>query len=117
MDTKAELIDCVKKWLKIDSELKELKDDIKKLNNEKKSITDNLTSVMKTNEIECLNTKEGSLLFKQIKTKKALNAKSLSCILDRFYSDDNLMAETVKLFILDNREEQVKETIKLKKDK
>mgnify|MGYP006122921615 CR=1 FL=1 len=116
-NTKAELIDNVKRWISIDNELNELKQKAKELNARKKTITDTLTAVMKDNEIDCLDIKGGALLFKQNRVKKPINAKMLANLLHSFYKHDTTMAENVTNYILENREEQIKDSIKRKIDK
>ena len=52
MQTKDELINSIKEWITIDEEIKVLKNEIKNRQIHKKSLTDNLVEVMKTNEID-----------------------------------------------------------------
>ena len=96
METKDELIMNVKEWIKIDSEI---------------------MTVIKKNEIDCFDINGGSLVYKKNKVKKAINAKTLIATLQTYFASTNIKAEEVTKFILDNREEQIKETIKRKIDK
>lgn len=116
METKEELIACVKKWIEIDNELAGLKAKIKELNQTKKETTLKLTEVMKQNEIECLDIKDGSLHYKTNRVKKALSSKSLLKILES-YCKDAQSAKNMTDYIMENREEQIKEVIKRKIDK
>ena len=116
METKEELISCVKSWIDIDNQLSELKAKIKILNQSKKQMTQKLTEVMKTNELECLDIKDGSLHYKANRVKKALSSKSLLKILET-YCKDVQSAKNITDYVMEHREEQVKEVIKRKIDK
>jgi len=117
METKEQLVNNIKEWIKMDNEISELKTNIKNLNNKKKSLTENLVSVMKTNEIDCFDINDGALVYKKNKTKKPINGKTLLTALKNYYKTDNKIAEELTKYIMDNREEQIKETIKHKIEK
>jgi hypothetical protein len=117
METKDELITNIKEWIKIDSEIIKLQNEIRDRKNKKKQLSESLMTVMKKNEIDCFDINGGSLVYKQNKVKKAINAKTLISTLQTYFASTNIKAEEVTKFILDNREEQIKETIKRKIDK
>jgi hypothetical protein len=50
--TKEELITNIKEWIKIDNDIAKLKSDIKEKTSRKKSLTENLVVVMKSNAID-----------------------------------------------------------------
>jgi hypothetical protein len=115
--TKEQLINNIKEWIKIDTEINKLKADIKERNNNKKKITESLITVMKTNKIDCFDINGGALVYKQNKIKKPINGKSLLTVLQKYYSSDPKTAEDITKYVLENREEQIKEIIKRKIDK
>ena len=117
MDTKDQLVNNIKDWIKMNSEIAQLKTEIKERTNKKKILTENLVSVMKTNKIDCFDINGGSLLYKQSKVKKPINSKSLLLALQNYYKNDNKIAEELTKHVLDSRDEQIKETIKRKVDK
>lgn len=117
METKEQLVKEVKSWIHIDNQLTELKKKIRELNKDKKIITSNLMNVMKENEIEVFDIKGGSLVYKQNKVKKTLTSKNLLNILKNYYSNDANTAEKLLQYVMDNREEEIKESIKRKIDK
>jgi hypothetical protein len=117
METKEQLVNNIKEWIKIDTEISQLKAEIRDRNNKKKLITADLVTVMKSNEIDCFDINGGSLVYKKSVVKKPLNGKSLMNILQNYYKNQPLMAEELTKHILDNREEKIKETIKRKIDK
>ena len=117
MKTKEELVMNIKEWMKIETEITKLNSELKERRNKKKLLTDSLVNVMKKNEIDCFDINGGSLVYKKNKSKKPINAKTLMAVLQNYYSADPTKAEDVTKFIMENREEQVKETIKMKLDK
>ena len=117
METKEQLVNNIKEWIKIDSEISQLKIDIKEKNNKKKLLTENLVTVMKSNKIDCFDINGGALVYKTSKVKKPINGKSLLAALQNYYKTDTKIAEDIAKHVLDSREEQIKETIKRKIDK
>jgi hypothetical protein len=117
METKEQLVNNIKEWIKIDSEIAQLKTEIKERNNKKKLITGDLVNVMKTNQIDCFDINGGSLVYKKSVVKKPINGKSLMTILQNYYKNQPQVAEDLTKHILDNREEKVNETIRRKLDK
>ena len=112
--TKEELITNIREWIKIDSDILLLKNDIKKKQTQKKLLTDNLVKVMKTNSIDCFDINGGSLVYNQMKTKKTISAKYLLQQLEKYYKDQPAVAKEVTEHLLTNREETIKECIKRK---
>jgi len=117
METKEQLVNNIKEWIKIDNEIAKLKNEIKEHNNKKKSLTENLVSVMKTNQIDCFDINGGALVYKTNKVKKPINGKTLLAALQNYYKTDTKMAQELAKHVMDSREEQVKETIRHKIDK
>ena len=117
METKEQLILNIKEWIKMDTEIVDLKKEIKDRNNKKKELTENLVVTMKNNKIDCFDINGGSLIYKTNKIKKPINAKTLLSSLKNYYKNDPNAAEELTKYVLDNREEQIKETIKRKIDK
>ncbi len=112
-----ETINKIKHWLKLENELKLLALEVKKRKLEKKQLTDEVMSVMKINELDCIDTSGGKILYKKSETKKPLNKKSLELILKKYCENHDEKAEELCNFILDNRETKINESIKLKQNK
>jgi hypothetical protein len=110
---KEQLVNNIREWVKIDIEISQLRQEIKERNNKKKTMTENLVNVMKTNSIDCFDINDGSLIYKKNTVRKPINAKSLLSSLQNYYKDQNV-AEDLTKYIMDNREETIKETIKRK---
>ena len=117
METKEELVINVKEWIKIDNEILQLKAQVKEKNLKKKQLTDSLMNVMKKNEIECFDINGGALIYKKNTIKKPITGKTLLTTLQKYYANDQKMAEELTKHVLESREEKVKETIKRKIDK
>ena len=71
---------------------------------------------MKTNSIDCFDINGGSLVYKKNKIKKQINGKTLLLALQNYYKDNQKIAEDITKYIMNSREEQIKETIKRKID-
>jgi hypothetical protein len=117
VNTKDELISSIKEWIKIDSDIAKLKNEVKKKNNKKKEITEALVSVMKSNSIDCFDINGGALVYKQRKTKKTISGKFLLEQLENYYKDNPELAREIAKQVLDNRAEVIKDELKRKIDK
>ena len=116
-NAKEQLVSNIKEWIKIDNEVAQLKAEIKERTNKKKTLTENLVTVMKTNSIDCFDINGGALVYKKNKIKKPINGKTLLAALQNYYKNDVKIAEEITKHVMDNREEQIKETIKRKIEK
>jgi hypothetical protein len=116
-NTKEQLVSNIKEWIKIDAEILKLKTEIKDKTNKKKGLTENLVNVMRINNIDCFDINDGTLVYKKNKVKKPISGKSLLTSLKNYYKNDSNIAEELTKYIMENREEQIKETIKRKIDK
>lgn len=116
-NTKEQLVNNIKDWIKIDTEITQLKAEIKERSNKKKILTENLVTVMKTNSIDCFDINGGALVYKKNKIKKPINGKTLLSALQNYYKNDVKIAEEITKHVMDSREEHFKETIKRKIDK
>lgn len=114
---KEQLVSNIREWIKIDSEVAQLKAEIKERTNKKKILTENLVTVMKTNSIDCFDINGGALVYKKNTVKKPINGKTLLSALQNYYKTDPTIAEDIAKHVMNSREEQIKETIKRKIDK
>jgi hypothetical protein len=111
METKEQLVNCIKKWVKIDNEIRTLQKEQVMRKKEKKTISNDLIEVMRTNQIDCFDIKDGQLVYNKKNVKKPITKKELLQILSTYYDGDTLKASEVTTFIDENRTEVVKETI------
>ena len=114
MESKQELVELIKEWISCDNKIKELQKVAKEIRLEKKTLTETLVSVMKDNEIDCFDINDGKLVYSKNKVKTPLSKKHLMSALMNYYKDDPKAAEEVSNFIMESREEKIKESIRRK---
>lgn len=111
METKEQLIKTIKEWVKLDNEIRALHNEEKNRKTEKKRISNSLMEIMKKNEIDCFDIKDGQICYTKKNIKKPITQKVLIEILSKYYNGDLLKATELNNFISENREEVVKESI------
>lgn len=116
METKDQLVNHIKEWIGVDEEIKSLQKEIKTRKEKQKELTKDLMEVMKTNDIDCFDLNDGKLVYTKSKTKQTINKKYLMSTLVKCLEDPKDV-EKVTEFILENREEKVRESIRRKVDK
>ena len=114
-ETKDQLVKHVKGWIQMDNEIKEFQKEIKERKDKKKEITDKLLHIMKDNEIDCFDINGGQLIYSKTKVKAPLNKNNLMSALLSFYQEDAGQAEKLSTFLMETREEKIKESIRRKK--
>jgi hypothetical protein len=117
METKEQLIQNIKSWVKIDNDIRLLNLELSKRKMEKKKISEMLMETMKTNEIDVFDINDGRIIYSKRTVKKPVTKKMLLEILSKYYEGDMEEAQNVNNFILDNREVVVKEDIVRRIDK
>ena len=116
-ETKEQLVNIIKDWVKLDNEIRQLQSEMLSRKKEKSKMSTQLIDVMKQNEIDCFDLKDGQLLYTKKNVKKPITKKVLLNILSKYYKGDYMKACEVNDFILSNREEVIHETIVHKIDK
>jgi seryl-tRNA synthetase len=111
METKEQLVKSIKEWVKIDNEIRALQKEQTQRKNEKKRISKELMEVMRKNEIDCFDIKDGQIMYTKKNVKKPITKKNLLGILSNYCQGDITKATEINNYILDNREEVVKENI------
>ena len=113
---KQPLAENIKKWLDCDSKIVSLQKELKQLKKIKKECTDGLKTMMKERDIESVNVSNvGQIQYTKNEVKKSINKKYLNEILNQYYSETPQAAKEICDYILENRETQIKENIRLKK--
>jgi hypothetical protein len=113
MDQKQVLAEQIKKWVKIDNEIKQLKKEENSRKKIQKEISAQLIETMRENEIDEFNLKNGKLVYSKHNVKKPITKRNLVTILAKYF-DDTDQANVLTEYIDDNREVSEKETIKFK---
>jgi hypothetical protein len=114
METKEQLIKTIKEWVKLDNDIRKLQKEMKLRKAEKTKTSAILMETMKKNEIDCFDINNGQICYTKKNVKKPITKKMLIDILSKYCKGDTLKASEINNFILDNREETVKESITLK---
>ena len=114
MDQKTHLIKNVKSWITIDNEIKELQKELKEKRKAKKNYTETLVEIMKNNEIDCFDMKNGKLIYTRKKVKAPLSKKHLLESLSKYFKNNKEMINELGTFILNSRQEKIKENIRRK---
>ena len=117
METKEQLILTIREWVRLDNEIRKLQKEQLNRKNEKKSLSTSLLQTMKNNNIDCFDINDGQLVYSKTNVKKPITKKMLLELLARYYQGDLLKATDINDFILNNREDIIKETIVRKIDK
>jgi len=116
MNDKAILVEKIKRWLDTEIKITNIQKELKDLQKQKKLLSSDLSSIMKSKQLECIDVTHGQIIYTQKETKKGINKKYLAEVLGKYYKDDG-QAKEICTFILENRESTVKENIRLKAHK
>lgn len=111
MSVKETLVKTIKDWVKLDNEIRSLKKEQSIRTTEKKELSNTLIELMKSNDIDCVDIKDGQLCYTQHSIKKPITKKTLLSILSKYFKGDIERASNITEFITDNREEVVKESL------
>lgn len=112
-ETKAQLVQYIKSWIEVDNEMRKLQKDMKTLKDNKKTLTDALVNVMKSNEIDVFDINDGKLVYAKTKVKAPINQTTLFAALMQHYKDEDA-AKKLSEFIMDSRQIKIKESIRRK---
>jgi hypothetical protein len=111
LQTKDQLIEKIKEWVKVDNDIRTLQKELNQRKNNKKKVSAELIDVMKQNEIEVFRINDGEITYNKRSVKKPITKTALMSILSTYYQGDAAKATEVNNYILENREEVVKEKI------
>ena len=114
-----ELVDVVKQWVQTDNKLIQLNKMVRELRQEKKQWNEAMIQIMKKNEIDIFDIKDGQIKYKMEKKKEPLTQKKLLSILEKHPQLAKEQVQVLSDFVYENRAETVKESIvrKIHKEK
>jgi len=112
-ETKAQLVQYIKTWIDVDNQMRNLQKEMKTLKDNKKTLTDALVNVMKSNEIDVFDINDGKLVYSKQKVKAPINKTTLFAALMQHYNDEEA-AKILSEFIMSSRQEKIKESIRRK---
>lgn len=117
MSDKEILVQNLREWMGMETELNILRNQMKDIRNRKKEITENLVNFMKSKDIDCFDTKDGKIIYTQNKIKKPITGDLLLSTLLKYFKDDEQQATELHKFIMENRAINLKENLRLKPEK
>ena len=101
----------IRDWIAVDNDIRRLKKDLRQRTQDRDRMTTGLIENMKKRSIDIVNLgSDGQLRYEKRTTKKPVTQKMLLNLLATYF-DDVKEAEKVNSFILDHREEVVRETL------
>jgi hypothetical protein len=115
MANKEALINIIKTWIDQDDQIKILQKQIKEHKDQRKKLTADLVTIMKTNDIDCFDINNGKIIYCKNKTKAPLNKKTLYETLEKYFSNrSDIDITSVRDYVLDNRATKIVENIRRK---
>lgn len=102
----------IREWIALDNEMRRIKKELRQRSQDKEKMTAGLIESMKRRNIDVVNLGvDGQLRYENKTVKKPVTQKMLLNLLATYFEGDQEEAKKVGTFILDNREEVVKETL------
>lgn len=111
MDNKEQLVTHIREWVQIDNEIRTLQNELKLRKSRKDGLSKQLIDVMKSNEIDTFDIKNGSIEYKQKTIKKPLTKRMLTTTLNTFFEGNNEKTIQLTDFINEKRETTTKDNI------
>jgi hypothetical protein len=108
---KEKLVQIIKDWVKVDNEMRTLQRELNIRKIEKKNTTSRVMEIMRSNNIDCFDMKDGQILYKKRNVKKPVTKLVLMEILSTYYDGDEVKAKELNNYIMENRKITVSETI------
>ena len=102
----------VRQYIERDDKIKAINKAAKDFRKQKEKLSDSILETMKKFEINDMNIKSGKLTYNERKTKKPLNKKNLLSGLTLYFRDDVEKAKNCSEFVLENREDVSKVSLK-----
>ena len=112
--TKEQVKDYLRQWIRVESEISTLTQEIKKRKLIHQQLSSSLMDVMRKNEIDCFDITNGKIVYSKTKTRPPLNKGQLKSALLTYYKEDTESANSLNEFLIASRVEKVKEAIKMK---
>lgn len=103
MSNKQALIDIVKSWVTVDNQIRALSSKLRDLRKEKKCKNEDMIKIMKANDIDSFDLKDGQILYKKETKREALTQKKLMEILSKHPQLGEEQAKHLNQFVYDRR--------------
>lgn len=108
----ADLKTMVREWVKIDNNIRGINRQLSEYRAEKKKISETLVHIMRDNNLGQFDLKDGQIMYVKKNVKKPITQKQLLGILGNYFQGNEEKATEMSAYIMSNREEVVKESIK-----
>jgi hypothetical protein len=108
----ADLKTMVREWVHIDNQIRGINHQLTEFRNNKKKLSATLVNVMRENKLGQFDLKDGQIMYVKKNVKKPINQKQLLNILANYFQGNEEKATEMSTYIMSNREETVKESIK-----
>jgi len=108
----ADLKTMVREWVHIDNQIRGINRQLAEFRNNKKKLSATLVNVMRENKLGQFDLKDGQIMYVKKNVKKPINQKQLLNILANYFQGNEEKATEMSTYIMSNREETVKESIK-----
>jgi hypothetical protein len=117
MTDKEVLVQNLREWMGLETEIIQLRNKMKDIRIKKKNITENLVQFMKSKDIDCFDTNDGKIIYTQNKIKKPITGDLLLTTLLKYFKDDEQEANELHKFIMESRAINLKDNLRLKPEK
>jgi hypothetical protein len=108
----ADLKTMVREWVHLDNQIRGINRQLAEFRNNKKKLSSTLVDVMRENKLGQFDLKDGQIMYVKKNVKKPINQKQLLNILANYFQGNEEKATEMSTYIMSNREETVKESIK-----
>lgn len=108
---KDEVMTVLKTWMKTDQDIRDLQRQQREKKEENKRLSEVLIRVMRENNIDCFDIKDGKIMYRRRQVKKPISKKQLMNILSEYFQHAPEKAVEVNEFILERQVTEVKESI------
>jgi hypothetical protein len=109
------LIPTIKTWMELEKEINGLQKKMKELKLSKKKVNEELSEIMKKNELDCIDVTSGQIRYTKNKVKKGINQAYLMDVLEKYHNNNKDEAKKICDYIQENRKVEEKEKIHFKK--
>ena len=108
------VVNDVKKWIELDRDIRDLQRKIKERRIMKKALTEKIVNIMRDNDIDIFNTKDGKIVYTQTKQKAPITKKHLLTCLDVLFEGDSSEKDKISDYILNTRSVKILDNLKKK---
>ena len=112
--TNEAVVGDIKRWIELDRDIRDLQRKIKERRMMKKALTEGIVNVMRDNDIDIFNTKDGKIVYTQTKQKAPITKKHLLTCLDALFEEDSAEKDKISDYILSTRSIKILDNLKKK---